>query len=272
MRNSQVLARLRADKPVMMTNISMGINTLGVELAGKIGFHAIWLDMEHRSFTWREMESLIMAARLGGADAMVRIRKQEGYATFLRPLQEGAAGMMIPHVRSAEEAARWVEYGKYGPVGRRGLENVMRDSDISLVDTATYVEHAVKETFLALQIEDVEAVEAVDEIAAVPGFEILFAGPGDLSNGYGVLGQMRHPKVMAAIEKVAAAAAKHGKWWGLPVTSVDEAAEFAKMGGRFFNLGSDFGWVRSGLMQTRDAFIEKFGDIATSDNAIGNTY
>lgn len=259
MRTSKVLARLRAGKTVLMTNISMGVNTMAVEMAGRLGFHAIWLDMEHRSFTWREMEMLIMAARLGDSDAMVRIRKQEGYASFLRPLQEGASGMMIPHVRSPEEAARWVEYGKYGPVGRRGLENVMRDADMGLVDTAPYIAHASRETFLALQIEDIEAVEAVDEIAAVPGYEILFAGPGDLSNGYGVIGQPRHPKVMQAIEKVATAAARHGKWWGLPVTGVEEAARFAKAGGRFFNFGSDYGWIRDGLTQTRAAFADCFG-------------
>lgn len=272
MRNSKVLNRLRADKPVLMCSVNMGINTMGVEMAGKIGFQAVWLDMEHRSYTWREMETLIMAARLGGADAMVRIRKQEGYATFLRPLQEGASGIMVPHVRSAEEAARWVEFGKYGPTGRRGLENVMRDADLGLTDTATYVEHALRETFLVIQIEDIEAVEAVDEIAAVPGYEILFVGPSDLSNGYGVIGQLRHPKVMAAIEKVAEAAARHGKWWGLPVTDAEEAAEFAEMGGRFFNIGGDFGWIRSNMIRVRDAFVKEFGDLESTADAAAGTY
>lgn len=259
MRASTVMARLRADKSVLMTNISMGVNAMGVEMAGLLGYHAIWLDMEHRSFTWREIETLIMAARLGDADAVVRIRKQEGYATFLRPLQEGAGGMMIPHVRSPEEAARWVEFGKYGPVGRRGLENVMRDADMGLAETAPYIEHANRETFLALQIEDLEAVEAVDEIASVPGYDILFIGPADLSNGYGVIGQTRHAKVMQAIEKTASAAARHGKWWGLPVTGVEEAGAFAKMGGRFFNFGGDYGWVRAGLTRIRDEFAAHFG-------------
>ena len=166
--------------------------------------------------------------------------------------------MMVPHVRSPEEAVRWVEYGKYGPTGRRGLENVMRDADMGLAETVPYIEHVNRETFLALQIEDVEAVEAVDEIAAVPGYEILFAGPADLSNGYGVTGQTRHPKVMQAIEKVATAAARHGKWWGMPVASIEEAATFAEMGGRFFNFGGDYSWIRNGLKQTCDAFVSRF--------------
>lgn len=259
MRNSKVLARLRADNPVLMTNISMGVNPMGVEMAGLLGYHAVWLDMEHRPFTWEDMEKLVMAARLGDMDAMVRIRKQEGYATFLRPLQEGASGMMIPHVRSPGEAERWVEFGKYAPVGRRGFENVMRDADMGLVDSAAHIEHANRETFLVLQIEDVEAVEAVDEIAAVPGFEILFAGPGDLSNGYSVIGQPRHAKVMRAIERIAAAAEKHGKWWGMPVAGVEEAARFQGMGGRFFNIGGDYGHIRAGLTKVRDEFAARFG-------------
>ena len=259
MRKSKVLARLRADKPVLMTNISMGVNTMAVEMAGLLGFHAVWLDMEHRSFTWRETEMLVMAARLGDLDALVRIRKQEGYVTFQRPLQEGAAGLMVPHVRSPEEAARWVEYGKYAPVGRRGFENVMRDADMGLVDSADYLGHANRETFLALQIEDIEAVEAVDEIAAVPGFEILFVGPGDLSNGYGVIGQARHARVMQAIERVAAAAARHGNWWGRAVNGVDEAARLAGMGGLIFNIGSDNGWIRTGLTLVRGPLGERCG-------------
>ena len=93
----------------------------------------------------------------------------------------------------------------------------------------------------------------------MPGYEVLFAGPGDLSNGYGVTGRPRHPKVMQAIEKVAAAAARHGKWWGLPVADAGEAAAFAEMGGRFFNFGSDYGWIRAGLAQTRAAFADRFG-------------
>jgi len=259
MRNSKVLARLRADKPVLMCNISLGVNPMAVELAGKLGFHGIWMDMEHRSFTWRDIELLIMAARLGDVDAVVRIRKQEGYATVHRPLQEGAGGLIVPHVRSPEEAAQWVEYGKFPPVGRRGFENVMRDADLGMANNADYVEHANRETFIALQIEDIEAVDAVEEIAAVPGYEMFFVGPADLSLGYGVLGETRHPKVMKAIEKIAAAAARHGKWWGMPVTGAAEAAQFAAMGGRFFNFGGDFGWIRAGLTQTRDQFAETFG-------------
>lgn len=259
MRKSKVLARLRADKPVLMTNISMGVNPMGVELAGKLGFHALWMDMEHRSFTWRDIQMLIMAARLGDIDATVRIRKQEGYATFHRPLQEGAAGLIVPHVRSAEEAASYVEHVKYPPIGRRGFENVMPDADLSLADSVDYMTHVNQETYMAIQIEDLEAVDAIDEIAAVPGFELFFVGAGDLSVGYGVPGQPRHAKVMKAIEKVAAAAAANGKWWGLPIASIDEAKQFTAMGGRFFNYGGDFGWIRSGLTKHRDEFKAEFG-------------
>ena len=129
MRKSKVLARLRADKPVLMTNISMGVNTMAVEMAGLLGFHAVWLDMEHRSFTWRETEMLVMAARLGDLDALVRIRKQEGYVTFQRPLQEGAAGLMVPHVRSPETAAApegAVERGAFGAPSAYALESGAR--------------------------------------------------------------------------------------------------------------------------------------------------
>ncbi len=260
MRHSKVLARLRADQPVMMCSVTMGVSAMTAEMAGLFGFHAVWLDMEHRPLTWREVETLIMGTRLGDTDAVVRIRKEEGYATFMRPLQDGASGLMVPHVRSAGEAARWVEYARYAPQGRRGLENVMRDADMGLATTADYLAHTSRETFLILQIEDLEAIAALDEIAAVPGYDILFVGPADLSHGYGVTGELRHPKVQAAIEEVAAAAARHGKWWGLPVSSVDDAARYIDLGGRFFNFGGDYGWIRSGMQQVSRAFGERFGN------------
>lgn len=259
MRRSKVIARLKADKPVMMVNISMGVNPMAVEMAGKMGAHAVWLDMEHRSFTWQDVQMLIMAARLGDVDATVRVRKQEGYATIHRPLQEGAGGIIVPHVRSAKEAATWVEYGKFAPVGRRGFENVMPDADLGMADSTAYMKHANTETFITLQIEDVEAVEAADEIASVPGFDVIFVGPGDLSVGYGVTGETRHPKVMKAIEKVAAAAANHGKQWGLPVMNMTDAKTFADMGGRFFACGGDYGWILRGMKQARDEFEAAFG-------------
>src|SRR5262249_58378907 len=98
---------------------------------------------------------------------------------------------------------------RFPPAGKRGLDGAGADADFGLADTSQHLEHANREVFLALQIEDKEAVDAIDEIAAVPGYDLLFVGPGDLSLSYGVPLQFEHPVLQEAIGRVAAAVAKH---------------------------------------------------------------
>jgi len=254
MRNSKVLAKLRNDEPVLSVNLSLAPNPLAIELAGRIGIDAIWIDSEHRPFSQRELSAMLLAGRYADVDCYVRVRKGEGYTSFFRPLEDGAAGIMVPHVKTKEEA-EWVAYNaKFPPIGRRGAEVMMPDADLGLVDPLEYVAHANRETFVAIQIEDVEALDDLDGIASVEGLEILFIGPADLTFSMGIPLQLDHPDYQEAVRKIAAAAAKHGKAWGLPVANMAAVAQFADMGARFFNLGGDYGFIRKGLQDARDGF------------------
>jgi len=259
MRRSKILEKLRAGKPVLLNNVSLSPNPLGVEIAGKAGIDGVWIDMEHRPFSQREVAEMIAGARLGDTDAMVRIRKGEGYTSFFRPLEDGAAGIMVPHVASRAETEWVVRNSKYPPIGRRGVENVMPDADLSFAGTLEYMEHANRETFVAIQIEDVEALDVLDEMLAVKGWEIVFIGPADLTASMGITLQLEHPKFRDAVQKIADAAARHGKWWGLPVANAQAAAKYAEKGARFFNIGSDFGYLKQGFLNARAEFDKVFG-------------
>jgi 4-hydroxy-2-oxoheptanedioate aldolase len=109
------------------------------------------------------------------------------------------------------------------------------------------VEHANREVFLVLQIEDKEAVERIDEIAAVPGFDLLFVGPGDLTLSYGLPMQFNHPQIEAAFDCVAQAAARHGKWWGTTSGTPEAAQKVLDRGGRMITAGGDHGALLKGL-------------------------
>ncbi len=91
-----------------------------------------------------------------------------------------------------------VEWSRFPPLGKRGLDGAGADADFGLANTHEYLKHANEEVFLAFQIEDREAIEAIDEIAAVPGFDLLFIGPGDLSLSYEVPLEFDHPLLQAA--------------------------------------------------------------------------
>ena len=258
MRRSKILERLRADKPALLTNISLSPSPLAVEMAGRIGIDGVWIDTEHRPFVQREVSHIIAGARLGDIDAMVRIRKGEGYSSFFRPLEDGAAGIMVPHVATREETEWVVRNSKYPPTGRRGLENVMPDADLSFADTLDYMAHANRETFVAIQIEDVEALDVLDEMFAVPDWEIAFIGPADLTASMGIALQREHPRFIEAVQNIADAAARHGKWWGLPVVDAETAAKYAEQGARFFNISGDFTFLKEGFQKVRDDFDRVF--------------
>jgi 4-hydroxy-2-oxoheptanedioate aldolase len=111
-----------------------------------------------------------------------------------------------------------------------------------------------EEVFLALQIEDAEALNVVDEIAAVPGFDLLFVGPADLSVSLGVPFQFDHPKMQEAFRRVDEAARKHGKWWGTTSGSPEAAQKMLDRGARMVTAGSDHGMLMAGFQKAFEEF------------------
>jgi 4-hydroxy-2-oxoheptanedioate aldolase len=216
------------------------------QVIGWTGYDVIWFDMEHRAFEYNVIDPLSLACRHAGIDLMVRILKT-GYTSPMRALEFGATGLMIPHCRSVQEAREWVELSKFPPFGKRGFDGAGADADYLFADPLEYMKNANEETFLVLQIEDREAVDCVDEIAAVEGVDLLFIGSGDLTISYGVPMQAGHPSIQKAIDRVAGAAAKHGKFWGMPSGSPEAAQALIDRGARFITCGGDHGALVNGL-------------------------
>jgi 4-hydroxy-2-oxoheptanedioate aldolase len=216
------------------------------EVVGKIGFDLIWLDLEHRAYGYEIIDSISLACRATGIDLMVRVPKAE-YGNPMRALECGAQGIMVPHCRSAEEARQWVRWCRYPPLGQRGFDSVGADGEFGLSDPARYLQEANRETFVVLQIEDREAVDRVDEIAAVEGIDLLFVGPADLSISFGVPFQFDHPSMQSAIDRVAQAAAKAGIWWGTVTSSPAVAQQALDRGARMVTCANDHFLLLDGL-------------------------
>ena len=253
MTNSRVLRKLRSGDFVKAAGISRVADPWLTEVVAKIGYDVVWFDLEHRSYNHGIINTLSLACRATGIDLMVRVLKG-GYHSPMQALEFGANGLMVPHIRSAEEATQWVEWSRFPPMGKRGLDGAGADADFGLADTLEYLKHANEEVFLAFQIEDREAVEAIDEIAAVPGFDLFFIGPGDLSLSYGVPLEFEHPLLQKATRKVAAAAEKHGKWWGTTTATPQKAQEALNLGARMVVAGGDHGALVNGLRDSFDKF------------------
>ena len=147
---------------------------------------------------------------------------------------------MIPHVSTPDQARSLVQAMKFPPLGDRGFDGAGRDASFWFGAPKDYIEQSNRETFLVAQIETKEALDNIDEIAAVPGVDVLFIGPGDLSLRLGCSPSVNDPIMMEAQKKVAAAARKHGIAWGRPVGTADDARVIIEIGALFVVLGSEF--------------------------------
>ncbi len=253
MKPSRVLAKLREGKPALVTSVTPVASPKFTELIGLLDIDAVWLDMEHQDYDWHEMANCCLGCRAGGCDAMIRVRK-EGMHSYFRALEVGAHGIMAPHCMSADEARDVVRNARFAPVGRRGMDGIEAPADHSLMPMAEYMDMANRETFIALQIEDIESLEAVDEIAAVKGYDILFVGPGDLSQALGVPLEFDHPKMRDAFKRVARAAEANGKWWGSTTGTEERMRELLDMGALFVTQGSVIRMVVEGYTRVKENF------------------
>jgi 4-hydroxy-2-oxoheptanedioate aldolase len=209
--------------------------------------------MEHQDYSFDQLFDMALGCRASGIEPMARIRKGD-YWTYSRPFEAGATGIMVPHCRSGAEAEQIVRYARFAPMGMRGMDGVEAAADYGLAPMAEYMAHANRETFIVVQIEDREAVEDVDAIAATPGIDILFVGPADLSQSYGIPLQTGHAIMQDAIARVAAAAARHGKWWGIPVGTAEQGQRYYDMGARFISCGAAIVILQQGFKRIREDF------------------
>jgi len=127
----------------------MGLRTMVV---GRIGFDAVWNDLEHRAFGYKRLIRFRWPAGLGGIDLMVRILKT-GYSSPMRALEFGANGIMVQHCCSLEEARQWVQWSRFPPIGKRGFDGAGADADFMLANPQAHLRNGNEEIFLALQIE-----------------------------------------------------------------------------------------------------------------------
>jgi 2-keto-3-deoxy-L-rhamnonate aldolase RhmA len=217
-----------------------------IQHAAVNGFDCIWLDLEHRHIDDHQVQALIAYGHLFDIDIMVRPSTTERGRLY-RYLEDGAAGLMVPHVSTVEKAEMLIEAVKFPPIGNRGLDGAGLDGDFYQHSADDYVAHVNRETFLVVQIETPQAVKIVDSIAAVRGVDGLFVGPGDLSLR---LRQMPDaPSLDDCCRCVAEAAHRHRKAWGIPVSSREQLQEFADRGAQILARGGDYGAMLQALRE-----------------------
>lgn len=214
---------------------SLASNAVSEILANR-DFDWILVDMEHGMMNIETAGDLFAAISRGGPTPLVRVMSND-QATIKRALDAGAMGVMIPMVNSRNDAVRAVSYCRYPPAGSRGVGPGR--ASLFGINMGEYLAAADEQIMVIPQAEHREAVEHIDDILSVPGIDVIFVGPYDLSCSMGLPGQVNHPDVEKAIDRVLSAAKRAGVTPGIFCMDVSSAQRRAAQGFRFIAIGLD---------------------------------
>ncbi|MES2189832.1 MAG: aldolase/citrate lyase family protein [Pseudomonadota bacterium] len=213
-------------------------------IAAIAGFDTLYVDLEHSALSLETTAVICNAAREAGVVPLVRV-PDTSPSTICRILDAGAMGIVVPHVQSAENARHAVACALYPPRGERSTSSGLAMLHYRNFPQAEANAAINKSVFIAVMIESRAALECIEEIAAVPGIDMLFVGAGDLSADLGLPGQPTHPDVADGISKVLHAARKHGITAGLGGLAGRQTflAEWMGKGVQFISAGTDLGFL-----------------------------
>jgi len=249
-------AKLLAGGICLGVSINFSDPLITEALADAVDF--VWIDLEHSAMSPQALQGHLLAARSRQIAGLVRVRGCQ--TPFLKEaLDAGADGVIVPQVYSIAEVRGVVADCRYPPLGRRGYgprvpSNYGRDGG------RDYVARANREVFVSVQIETAEALDAVEDVVRVPGLDSVVVGPMDLSGALGRLGDVDHPTMIAAIERVVTAARAAGLTVGTGLGhDPDYALEMARRGIQWMHVGTDFGYLTAFSDQLMATIRQRLG-------------
>ena len=210
------------------------------EALGHCGFDFLVIDMEHSPIDIAEAIALMRSVAGTPAESIVRVAWND-QVRVKHVLDAGARSVMFPFVQTPEEAAAAVKYTRYPPAGSRGMAAMHRGSHFG--QTKDYLRNASDDIAVIIQLETPSAIEQLPAIAAVPGVDSLFIGPGDLSAAMGRIGDLAHPEVQALVAKAAKDARALNKPIGIVGPNPDMVGRYIDYGYTWVAVSSDLGMV-----------------------------
>jgi len=232
-----VKEKLKKGKVSIGSWIQLGNPTIA-EIMAKSGFDWLAIDMEHSSICLHEIEPLIQIIEVNSVVPLVRLSSNDPILTK-RIMDIGAYGIIVPMVNSREEAEKAVKSIKYSPEGTRGV-GLYRAQDFGS-SFEEYRNTANQESLVIVQIEHKDGVDNIEEIIEASGVDGVFIGPYDLSCSLGVSGQLEHPLVEKACQRVIQAVKKSGLALGIHVVSpsIEEVRQRQQEGYNFIAYSTD---------------------------------
>jgi 2-keto-3-deoxy-L-rhamnonate aldolase RhmA len=234
--------RLEAGEFVLgLTIVTNNLETAA--LGATLGFHFLWVEMEHAPLSLESLRAIVLATRALPAMVFARVPVVETWCAK-RVLDQGAAGVIFPFCSTPELARTAVASCRYPPAGNRGSGAGL--ASITWPEPENYYDSADENVMVVCVIEQASAVEEIDQIAATPGIDVLFIGTSDLSFSLGLRGRQNEPLLEQAIETVVAAARRHNKYLGRPAGTAEELQRYRQQGFQFFQSRTEMGLMELG--------------------------
>jgi len=227
-------------------------HTSNAEILASAGFEFVGIDMEHSVIDLYDMQNVIMAIESAGACPLVRLTGNDPNQAK-QVMDAGSYGVIIPMVKTAEEAEMAVRSVKFPPQGIRSV-GIGRAHKYGYAFDE-YFQNANQDSLVIVQIEHIDAVKQIDTIFSVEGVDGYMIGPYDLSGSMGIAGQVRHPDVLKVQREVVAAAKQHGIAPGIFIVYPEMGAmkEYLSEGYQFFVIGSDLVFLSEYTKQNAQA-------------------
>jgi len=211
-----------------------------VEIMGFAGFDFVIIDAEHGPISMQSAQNMIRSAETVNITPIIRVSSNDE-ALILRALDIGAQGIEIPQINCKSDALRAVKSVKYSPQGERGVCRYVRAANYSSMDKFKYFKSANEETMIIAHIEGVEGINNLDEILSVPGIDVIFIGPYDLSQSLGIPGELNNPLVTEKMKEVVLKCKENKVSVGTFVDDIKTANFWVSLGVQYISFSVDVG-------------------------------
>lgn len=223
-----------------------GTDPTMTECMGQCGIDYIWIDTEHTAIDYQTLQMHLIAARAANCPAMVRVPWNEGYLAK-RVLEMGPDGIVFPMIRSAEEARKAIASCLYPPKGDRSFGPI-RAANYGIIGPKDFAE-SIEPPCCFLQVEHIDAVNAIDEILDLPGLDGIIFGPCDLSGSLNRLGVLNDPQLQECIDYVISRCIAKNISVGisLGLSSADSLLKWKAKKIQFMSVGNEYSFIQAGV-------------------------
>jgi 2-keto-3-deoxy-L-rhamnonate aldolase RhmA len=247
---NNVKEKLARDEVVASISVRLIRSIEIARIAHTAGFDTLYVDVEHNGFSFDTTGQICQAALAVGITPFVRVpttRPEHVGAA----LDCGALGIIAPHIRSADDARRLVQAAKFPPQGERSAAGTLPHLHYRSYPASEAYPALNDATMVIVMMETLEALEKVEEIAAVDGIDMMLVGSSDMTAEMGIPGEYEHPRVRDVFQRTIAACRKYGKHVGVGGLSTrpDLIAQYVEMGARFVSTGTDLAFLSGACTQ-----------------------